>query len=148
MAPIWALWWFRPVSSAARVGEHNAVVWNWFVAQTGATLIPGLESGRDRQRWRAAPKPTSSSRTTTTLGAPAGGEAIVGLTGVESRRRWIDHSGELGGLERQIDHLRIFRCSACGRRRLTNMGAEPNAGSASWHGFSPWTVAISNSPAR
>jgi hypothetical protein len=22
-------WWLRPVSSAARVGEHRAVVWNW-----------------------------------------------------------------------------------------------------------------------
>ena len=22
-------WWLRPVISAARVGEHNAVEWNW-----------------------------------------------------------------------------------------------------------------------
>jgi hypothetical protein len=29
MLPVWALWWLRPVSSAARVGEHSAVVWNW-----------------------------------------------------------------------------------------------------------------------
>jgi hypothetical protein len=26
--PIPTAWWLRPDSSAARVGEHNAVVWN------------------------------------------------------------------------------------------------------------------------
>ena len=26
--PIPTEWWFRPLSSAARVGAHNAVVWN------------------------------------------------------------------------------------------------------------------------
>jgi hypothetical protein len=26
--PIPTEWWLRPVSSAARVGEHSAVVWN------------------------------------------------------------------------------------------------------------------------
>jgi hypothetical protein len=28
MPPIPTAWWLRPDSSAARVGEHNAVVWN------------------------------------------------------------------------------------------------------------------------
>ena len=28
MPPIPTEWWFRPLSSAARVGAHNAVVWN------------------------------------------------------------------------------------------------------------------------
>src|SRR5271167_2228365 len=27
MPPIFTEWWFRPVSSACRVGEHKAVVW-------------------------------------------------------------------------------------------------------------------------
>jgi len=27
MVPVWTLWWLRPVSSAARVGEQSAVVW-------------------------------------------------------------------------------------------------------------------------
>jgi hypothetical protein len=26
MTPVWTEWWLRPDSSAARVGEHNAVV--------------------------------------------------------------------------------------------------------------------------
>ena len=28
MLPIPTEWWFRPVSSACRVGAHRAVVWN------------------------------------------------------------------------------------------------------------------------
>ena len=28
MPPIPTVWWLRPDSSAARVGEHSAVVWN------------------------------------------------------------------------------------------------------------------------
>ncbi len=28
MTPLATEWWFRPVSSAARVGEQSAVVWN------------------------------------------------------------------------------------------------------------------------
>jgi len=28
MLPIPTEWWLRPVSSACRVGAHNAVVWN------------------------------------------------------------------------------------------------------------------------
>jgi hypothetical protein len=27
MVPLWTLWWLRPVSRAARVGEQSAVVW-------------------------------------------------------------------------------------------------------------------------
>src|SRR5256885_3935163 len=28
MPPMFTVWWLRPDRSAARVGEHNAVVWN------------------------------------------------------------------------------------------------------------------------
>jgi len=28
IVPDAAVWWLRPVISAARVGEHSAVVWN------------------------------------------------------------------------------------------------------------------------
>ena len=33
MPPMPTAWWFRPVSSAARVGEHIAVTWNPVVPQ-------------------------------------------------------------------------------------------------------------------
>ena len=43
MTPIPTLWWLRPVSVAARVGEHRAVVWNrlYFTAGFGQTLGGG-----------------------------------------------------------------------------------------------------------
>ena len=29
IAPVFTVWWLRPVRIAMRVGEQSAVVWNW-----------------------------------------------------------------------------------------------------------------------
>ena len=70
--PIW--WLFRPESKAARVGEQ----WHYVkpvVAQPPAANRRAREWGRVRQ-CRVAPKPTSSSRINTTLGAPFGAVGV------------------------------------------------------------------------
>jgi hypothetical protein len=73
MAPIPTAWWLRPDSNAARVGEHSAVVWNrvyfspWPASRSAVGMLTGPPKALE------APKPTSSSRTSSTLGAPAGG---------------------------------------------------------------------------
>src|SRR5262245_12629013 len=84
MLPEWALWWLRPVSSAARVGEHSAVVWSWlylspFRASRSAVGIRTRPPNALDQ-----PKPMSSSRTSRTLGAPSGGGTGLGKSAVES----------------------------------------------------------------
>jgi len=77
MPPIPTEWWLRPDSNAARVGEHNEVVWN------RVYLSPLLASRSKVGVWHgppntlAAPKPTSSSSTTSRFGAPAGGRSGV-----------------------------------------------------------------------
>ena len=81
---MWALWWLRPVRSAARVGEHSAVVWNWLYATPCAATRSSAGVGTGPPNVPAAPKPTSSSITTTTFGAPSGGRSISGRAGVES----------------------------------------------------------------
>src|SRR5262245_4300179 len=84
MTPLATEWWFRPVISAARVGEHSAVV--WYVL---------YRSPLSASRWKVgvwigppkvlvAPKPTSSVRINRTLGAPAGASTPFGKSGVES----------------------------------------------------------------
>ena len=75
MPPMPTEWWLRPVSSACRVGEHSAVVWNRLNFSP-----PRREPLGGRRRARAAerarrPEPTSSSSTTSTFGAPAGGRS-------------------------------------------------------------------------
>src|SRR4051794_41211944 len=73
MTPIPTVWWLRPVSSAARVGAHRAVVWKRLylsplpASRSAVGVAHGPPNALD------APKPTSSSRTTSTFGAPAGG---------------------------------------------------------------------------
>jgi len=68
-------WWFRPVSSAWRVGAHRAVVWKRlylrpFAAKRSAVgVLHGPPNALDE------PKPASSSSTMSTLGAPAGGRS-------------------------------------------------------------------------
>jgi hypothetical protein len=55
------------------VGEHNAVVWNraYFKPPAASRSAVGVLTGPPKAL--AAPKPVSSIRTTSTLGAPAGG---------------------------------------------------------------------------
>jgi hypothetical protein len=71
--PIPTAWWLRPVSSACLVGAHNAVVWNrlYFSPPAASRSAVGVLTGPPKAL--EAPKPTSSSSTTSTLGAPAGG---------------------------------------------------------------------------
>src|SRR5690349_10245985 len=73
MTPIPTVWWLRPESRAARVGAHSAVVWNrlylrpFRASRSAVGVTHGPPNALD------AAKPTSSSRTTSTLGAPSGG---------------------------------------------------------------------------
>ena len=75
ITPMPTAWWLRPVSKAARVGAHSAVVWNrvyfrpWAASRSAVGVLMGPPKAL------AAPNPTSSSSTTSTLGAPAGGRS-------------------------------------------------------------------------
>src|SRR5262245_3115385 len=75
MPPMPTAWWFRPESSAARVGEHSAVVWKRvyfspaFASRSAVGVWHGPPNALD------APNPTSSSRMIKTFGAPAGGRS-------------------------------------------------------------------------
>ena len=75
--PIPTAWWLRPDSSAARDGEHNAVVWNRLYRKPPAASrsAAGILTGPPKTL--EAPKPTSSSSTTSTFGAPGGGRSGV-----------------------------------------------------------------------
>src|ERR1044072_4163929 len=73
MTPIPTEWWLPPVSKAARVGAHSAVVWKrlYFRPFPASRSAVGVAHGPPNAL--EAAKPTSSSRRTSTLGAPAGG---------------------------------------------------------------------------
>src|SRR4051812_44991641 len=75
MTPIPTVWWLRPVSKAARVGAHRAVVWNrlYFKPFPASRSAVGVAHGPPNAL--EAANPTSSSRTTSTFGAPAGGRS-------------------------------------------------------------------------
>jgi hypothetical protein len=78
MTPIPTLWWLRPVSVAARVGEHRAVVWNrlYFTPVSAKRSAVGVRHGPPNAE--GAPNPTSSIIISSTLGAPAGGRSGSG----------------------------------------------------------------------
>src|SRR4051794_41837138 len=73
MTPMPTVWWLRPESRAARVGAHSAVVWKrlYFRPLSASRSAVGVAHGPPNAL--EAAKPTSSSRMTSTLGAPAGG---------------------------------------------------------------------------
>ena len=73
MTPIPTEWWLRPVSKADRVGAHSAVVWKrlYFRPFSASRSAVGVAHGPPNAL--DAAKPTSSSKMTSTLGAPAGG---------------------------------------------------------------------------
>src|SRR5215475_277574 len=71
--PIPTEWWFRPVSNACLVGAHNAVVWNRLYLSPPAASRSAVGVRHGPPNALDAPKPTSSSRTISTFGAPAGG---------------------------------------------------------------------------
>ena len=75
MAPIPTAWWLRPVSSACRVGAHRAVVWNRVNFRPVAASRSAFGVGQGPPNVLDAPKPMSSSKMTSTLGAPSGGRS-------------------------------------------------------------------------
>lgn len=75
ITPMLALWWLRPVSSACRVGEHSAVVWNRVNVTPSAAKRSAAGISRGPPKALDAPKPMSSTRTIRTFGAPSGGRS-------------------------------------------------------------------------
>src|SRR5512133_2351662 len=75
MTPIPTVWWLRPVSKAALVGAHRAVVWKrlYFRPFPASRSAVGVAHGPPNAL--EAAKPTSSSRMTRTFGAPSGGRS-------------------------------------------------------------------------
>src|SRR5678815_5248707 len=75
MTPIPTVWWLRPLNRADRVGAHSAVVWKrlYFRPFPASRSAVGVAHGPPNAL--EAAKPTSSSRTTSTFGAPAGGSS-------------------------------------------------------------------------
>ena len=70
--PVLTVWWFRPVLSAFRVGEHSAVVWKLLKRSPDAARISIVGVRMGPPNVLGPPKPMSSMRTITTFGAPLG----------------------------------------------------------------------------
>jgi hypothetical protein len=66
------LWWLRPVSTHARVGEHSAVVWKLVYRRPPAARRSIAGVAMSEPKHPSCANPTSSSTTTTTFGASAG----------------------------------------------------------------------------
>ena len=81
------VWWLRPVSIAARVGAQIAVVWNRLKRRPSAATRSRPGAGTGPPKAPNDPKPTSSRRTITTLGAPSGAPSILRATGWQSSVR-------------------------------------------------------------
>src|SRR6187551_918531 len=75
MTPIPTVWWLRPVSKADRVGAHSAVVWKRLYLRPFPARRSAVGVAHGPPNALEAAKPTSSSRTTSTFGAPAGGRS-------------------------------------------------------------------------
>jgi len=75
MPPMPAEWWLRPVRSAWRVGEHRAVVWKRVYFRPPAANFSALGVWQGPPKALDEPKPASSMRMTSTLGAPPGGRS-------------------------------------------------------------------------
>src|SRR5689334_19589700 len=75
MTPIPTEWWLRPDSHAARVGAHSAVVWKRLYLKPRAARRSAVGIAHGPPNALDAAKPTSSSKTTSTFGAPAGGRS-------------------------------------------------------------------------
>jgi hypothetical protein len=73
MLPIPTEWWLRPVNKAERVGEQSAVVWKRVYFNPVAASRSKLGVWQGPPNALDAPKPMSSIRITSTMGAPTGG---------------------------------------------------------------------------
>src|SRR5262245_47948655 len=78
------VWWLRPVSSAARVGEHNAVLLNWLYLSPLLATRSKLGVGIGPPKVLVAPKPVSSVMMSRTFGAPLGAVTPTGKSGLDS----------------------------------------------------------------
>ena len=86
ITPVATLWWLRPVSSAARVGEQSAVVWKLLKRRPALAIRSMVGVGIGPPKVLLAPKPTSSVRMMRMFGAPFGrrhrlGEVLYGIGG-------------------------------------------------------------------
>src|SRR5262245_61619706 len=84
MLAIPQVWWLRPVSSAARVGEQRAVVWKWLYLSPRLATRSKFGVGIGPPKVLAAPKPVSSVMMSRTLGAPSGAVTSLGKSGLDS----------------------------------------------------------------
>src|SRR5262245_8015047 len=84
MLPIPVEWWLRPVRSAARVGEHRAVVWKLLYLSPRRATRSRLGVGIGPPKVLAAPKPVSSVMMSRTFGAPLGAVTAFGKSGLDS----------------------------------------------------------------
>ena len=75
MPPMPTAWWFRPVSSAWRVGEHSAVVWKRLYLRPSAASRSAIGVLTGPPKALDAAKPVSSISTIRTFGAPSGGRS-------------------------------------------------------------------------
>ena len=73
MPPIPTVWWLRPLSRAARVGEHSAVVWKRVYFRPSAARRSNVGVWGAPPNALLEPKPASSMRMMSTFGAPSGG---------------------------------------------------------------------------
>jgi hypothetical protein len=74
----------RPVSSAARVGEHSAVVWNCVYRSPFCASRSIVGVGTGPPNVDEAPKPTSSVKMSRTFGAPFGAATSFGKSFTDS----------------------------------------------------------------
>src|SRR3954453_13175663 len=75
MTPMPTEWWLRPVSKAARVGAHSAGVWKRLYLRPFPASRSAVGVAHGPPNALDAAKPTSSSKITSTFGAPAGGRS-------------------------------------------------------------------------
>ena len=71
------VWWLRPVRRAEREGAHKAVVWNRLSLTPFAARRSAFGVSITPPKAEDAPKPMSSSRMSSTFGAPGGGFSSV-----------------------------------------------------------------------
>src|SRR3990172_9764437 len=70
--------------SAARVGEHSAVVWNVLYRRPALASLSNVGVGIGPPNVDDAPQPTSSVMMSRTFGAPFGALMALGKSGVDS----------------------------------------------------------------
>src|SRR5215471_2945517 len=113
MTPVQTEWWFRPVSKAARVGEHSAVVWKRLNRSPSAASRSIVGEGTSPPNVLNCPKPASSIRISTTFGAPLGAATGCGnFAGSESFQvrptvpgKWKSGRGRTDGVCGSFDEV-------------------------------------------